>query len=208
MKKSIYFIVAILMLSTTSYAQQTDNKSAAETKQAPTAEQIAKRNAERMKQQCLLGDEQYDKVYKLCLKKAEEQVARRNQMQKEQEQMNAEMKKILNETQYQRYEQHQKMPQQMGKRRGMQMNRCQFQPCGQRCPQMRRGNMMAPQSNMMAPQSNNMMQMPQRQLQKGQQIDMQTQQQTRRRIAMYDDTKKLDSKTQNSTAKSEQAEQK
>lgn len=194
MKKSIYVIAIALMFSLTSYAQQTNDKQNTQTKQAPTPEKIAKNHAERMKQQYLLGDDQYEKVYKLCLKKAEKQVALRNEMQKEQEQMNAEMKKILNETQYERYEQHQNRSRQM-MRRGMQ--RGQFHGCPYNCPaQMRQGNMMTPKSNMM--------QMPQQQLKKGPQIDKQTQQQlTRRRMAMYDDTKKL-----NNNAQNEQQEQK
>lgn len=126
MKKSIYFIAIAMMFSLTSFAQQANDNQQGKSIEPPTAEQIAKRQADRMKQQYLLGNDQYDKVYKLCLKRAEQQVARMQDMKKEQEQMNAEMKKILNETQYERYENQQNRPHQM-MRRGMQRGRFQQQ---------------------------------------------------------------------------------
>lgn len=199
MKKSIYFIAIALMFSLTSFAQQANDNQQGKSIEPPTAEQIAKRQADRMKQQYLLGNDQYDKVYKLCLKRAEQQVARMQEMKKEQEQMNTEMKKILNETQYERYENQQNRPHQM-MRRGMQRGRFQQQGA---CP-MHQGNMMR-QGNMRL--NPNQMQMPAKQLQKGQAIDKQTQMQGRRRPAMYDDTRKLnEANAQNSTENNTQKE--
>jgi len=76
----------------------------------PTVEQIAKRKAERLRQQLLLGDKQYDKVYKLCLAQAEKDVQRMQQMKAEKEQMAADMKGILNESQYEKFVQMQNPP--------------------------------------------------------------------------------------------------
>ena len=92
MKKSIYFIVALLLVSVNSFAQQ-PNAPKAEEPKMPTAEQIAKREADRMKQQYLLGNDQYDKVYKVCLKKAQKQVARMQEMQRQQKEMMEAQKK-------------------------------------------------------------------------------------------------------------------
>lgn len=193
MKKSIYLIAAALLLSLSSQAQQQNDK-ADEAKQAPTAEQMAKWQADRMKQQYLLGNDQYDKVYKLCLKRAEKQIARQNEMKKEQQQMNAEMKKILNETQYERYEQNQNRPQHM-MRPGMQ-HRGRFQQQGA----WNRQGQWQGQWQRQAP-----MQMPPQQFQPGPQINKQTQQQARRRPAMYDDTRKLSTENakENSTTQAE-----
>lgn len=204
MKKLLFILLAAATVSTAS-AQQAESRQP-EQKKAPTAEQMAKRQADRMKQQYLLGNDQYDKVYKLCLKRAQKQIARMEEIKKEQEQMNADMKKILNETQYERYEQHCNQPhmirggQQRGKmpQRGfcpMQCNmRGRFNPHMQRPfnPYMQgklsaqRGQFQQQMQGKQIPQ----LQMPAKELEKGGQVTPPTQG-NRRRPAMYDDTRKL-----------------
>ena len=97
MKKYLCMMALTLVMGAAA-AQEPDNQQ--QPKQAPTAEQMAKMKADRMKQQLLLGDDQYDKVYKLCLKQSEAQQKRMEQMKKEQEEMSQQMKGILNEAQY------------------------------------------------------------------------------------------------------------
>ena len=102
MKRGIYLVVIAIMLAATAMAQHKEQR------EMPTVEQIAKMKAERMRKQLLLGNEQYEKVYKSCLKEAEQQRKRMQQMAKEREEMAKEMKGILNEAQWERYEQMQK----------------------------------------------------------------------------------------------------
>lgn len=189
MKKSLFILFAALSVSAAS-AQQVDSKQPA-SKQAPTAEQMAKIQADRMRHQLLLGNDQYDKVYKLCLKRAQKQIARMQEIKKEQAQMSADMKKILNEAQYERYEQQRNQPRMMrgGQYRGkmpqrgfcpMQRNMGgQFNPYVQGQSRAQRGHLQ--------PQ----MQMPAKEFQKGGQIPLDVQG-NRRRPAMYDDTRKLE----------------
>ena len=108
MKKSIIVSLFALLFSVASFAQEAEQKPV-EFK-APTVEQIAKRRADMMRHQYLLGNDQYDKVYKLCLKQAKKDAARWEEMKKEREQMNKDMKGILNEAQWERYEHNQKRP--------------------------------------------------------------------------------------------------
>jgi hypothetical protein len=189
MKKSLFILFAALSVSVAS-AQQVDSKQPT-SKQAPTAEQMAKIQADRMRHQLLLGNDQYDKVYKLCLKRAQKQIARMQEIKKEQAQMSADMKKILNEAQYERYEQQRNQPRMMrgGQYRGkmpqrgfcpMQRNMGgQFNPYMQGQSRAQRGHLQ--------PQ----MQMPAKEFQKGGQIPLDVQG-NRRRPAMYDDTRKLE----------------
>lgn len=189
MKKSLFILFAALSVSAAS-AQQVESKQPT-SKQAPTAEQMAKIQADRMRHQLLLGNDQYDKVYKLCLKRAQKQIARMEEIKKEQAQMSADMKKILNEAQYERYEQQRNQPRMMrgGQYRGkmpqrgfcpMQRNMGgQFNPYVQGQSRTQRGHLQ--------PQ----MQMPAKEFQKGGQIPLDVQG-NRRRPAMYDDTRKLE----------------
>lgn len=189
MKKSLFILFAALSVSAAS-AQQVDSKQPA-SKQAPTAEQMAKIQADRMRHQLLLGNDQYDKVYKLCLKRAQKQIARMQEIKKEQAQMSADMKKILNEAQYERYEQQRNQPRMMrgGQYRGK-------MPQRGFCPMQR--NMSGPynpymqgQSRAQRSQLQPQMQMPAKEFQKGGQISLDVQG-NRRRPAMYDDTRKLE----------------
>ena len=90
MKKTVIISLVSLFLSTSIFAQQAEEQKLPE-KQAPTVEQIAKRNADRMREQYLLGEDQYDKVYKLCLKQAKQNEARRKEIIAEREQMSKDM---------------------------------------------------------------------------------------------------------------------
>lgn len=189
MKKSLFILFAALSVSAAS-AQQVDSKQPT-SKQAPTAEQMAKIQADRMRHQLLLGNDQYDKVYKLCLKKAQKQIARMQEIKKEQAQMSADMKKILNEAQYERYEQQRNQPRMMrgGQYRGKMPQRgfCPMQrSMGGRFNPYVQGQSRA-QRGQLQPQ----MQMPAKEFQKGGQIPLDVQG-NRRRPAMCDDTRKLE----------------
>lgn len=214
MKKLLFILLATLTVSVVS-AQQAENKQP-EPKKAPNAEQMAKMQADRMKQQYLLGNDQYDKVYKLCLKKAQEQIARMEEMKKEQEQMDADMKKILNETQYERYQMQRNQPRMMrgGQQRGKMPQRgfCPMQMKGQFNPHMQgsfnpqmRGQF--PAKGQFQPQMQGkampQMQMPANEFKKGEEIPAKMQG-NKRRPAMYDDTRKLE----NTTAETKSAETK
>ena len=108
MKKSIFISIFALLVSVSAFAQEPEKK-APEFK-APSVEEVAKHRADMMRQQYLLGKDQYDKVYKLCLKQAKKDAERREEMNKEREQMNKEMKGILNDAQWERYEKMQNRP--------------------------------------------------------------------------------------------------
>ena len=124
MRKSIYLSFIALLFSVASFAQEASNEQANERK-APTVEEIAKRRADRLRNELLLGNDQYDKVYKLCLQKAKKDKARQEEMQAEREAFNKDMKGILNEAQSERYEQMQK-PRMRGPQPQMQRRRVDF----------------------------------------------------------------------------------
>ena len=104
MKKSIYLSLIAILFSVTSFAQEASNEQANERK-APTVEEVAKRRADRLRNELLLGNDQYDKVYKLCLAQAKKDMARREEMKTEKEAFAKDMKEILNEAQSERFEQ-------------------------------------------------------------------------------------------------------
>ena len=124
MKKSIYLSLIALLFSVASFAQEASNEQTNERK-APTVEEIAKRRADRLRNELLLGNDQYDKVYKLCLQKAKKDKARQEEMQAEREAFNKDMKGILNEAQSERFEQMQK-PRMRGPQPQMQRRRVDF----------------------------------------------------------------------------------
>ena len=124
MKKSIYLSLIALLFSVASFAQEANNEQANERK-APTVEEIAKRRADRLRNELLLGNDQYDKVYKLCLQKAKKDKARQEDMQAEREAFNKNMKGILNEAQNERFEQMQK-PRMRAPQHNMQRRKVDF----------------------------------------------------------------------------------
>lgn len=122
MKKLLLAAVA-LMFSVSMFAQQPQRGERREFK----PEEMATRMADGMKKELNLNNEQYKSVYNLYLKRGEEMKARRDkgqqgqqvsrearreEMKKNQEAMNAELKKILTAEQYTKYEEMLKKQQQ------------------------------------------------------------------------------------------------
>ena len=100
MKKVIYLIAIMLVAAISVSAQAPIRHNAM---QKPSAEQIAKQRAERMRKELALDNSQYNKVYKIYFKQAKEQAKRMEKMQKERKMFEMEMKVILNDVQYKRY---------------------------------------------------------------------------------------------------------
>ena len=100
MKKVIYLIAIMLVAAISVSAQAPIRHNAM---QKPSAEQIAKQRAERMRKELALDNNQYNKVYKIYFKQAKEQAKRMEKMQKERKKFEMEMKVILNDVQYKRY---------------------------------------------------------------------------------------------------------
>ena len=128
MKKLLFTAVA-LMFSVSMFAQQPQRGERREFK----PEEMATRMADGMKKELNLNDEQYKSVYNLYLKRGEEMKARRDkgqqgqqvsrearreEMKKNQEAMNAELKKILTAEQYTKYEEMLKKQQQRQRQGG------------------------------------------------------------------------------------------
>lgn len=100
MKKVIYLIAIMLVAAISVSAQAPIRHNAM---QKPSAEQIAKQRAERMRKELALDNNQYNKVYKVYFKQAKEQAKRMEKLQKERKKFEMEMKVILNDVQYKRY---------------------------------------------------------------------------------------------------------
>ncbi len=113
--KKILFAAVALIFSVSMFAQAPQRGERREFK----PEEMATRMADGMKKELNLNDEQYKSVYNLYLKRGEEMKARRDkgqqgqqvnrearreEMKKSQEAMNAELKKILTAEQYTKYE--------------------------------------------------------------------------------------------------------
>lgn len=128
MKKLLLAAVA-LMFSVSMFAQQPQRGERREFK----PEEMATRMADGMKKELNLNDEQYKSVYNLYLKRGEEMKARRDkgqqgqqvsrearreEMKKNQEALNAELKKILTAEQYTKYEEMLKKQQQRQRQGG------------------------------------------------------------------------------------------
>lgn len=121
--KKILFAAVALIFSVSMFAQAPQRGERREFK----PEEMATRMADGMKKEFNLNDEQYKSVYNLYLKRGEEMKARRDkgqqgqqvdrearreEMKKNQEAMNAELKKILTPEQYTKYEEMLKKQQQ------------------------------------------------------------------------------------------------
>lgn len=124
MRKSIYLSFIALFFSVASFAQEASNEQANERK-VPTVEEIAKRRADRLRNELLLGNDQYDKVYKLCLAQAKKDKARQEEMKTEKEAFAKDMEGILNEAQSERFEQMQK-PRMRAPQQNMQRRKVDF----------------------------------------------------------------------------------
>jgi predicted metal-dependent peptidase len=125
MKKFLFTIVALL-LSASTFSQQPQRREF-------KPEEMATRMADGMKKELNLNDEQYKSVYNLYLKRGEEmkarrekgeqnqqvdREARREEMKKSQEALNAELQKILTTEQYSQYEEMLKKQQQQRRGQG------------------------------------------------------------------------------------------
>lgn len=121
--KKILFAAVALIFSVSMFAQAPQRGEHREFK----PEEMATRMADGMKKELNLNDEQYKSVYNLYLKRGEEMKARRDkgqqgqqvdrearreEMKKNQEAMNAKLKKILTPEQYTKYEEMLKKQQQ------------------------------------------------------------------------------------------------
>lgn len=125
MKKIVLAAIA-LVFSASIFAQAPQRGERREFK----PEEMAKHQTDRMKKELNLTDEQYKSVYALFIKQGEEMKAlhakreqsqpetRREEMKKQREAMNAEMKKILTAEQYTKYEEMQKRLHQRGPGQG------------------------------------------------------------------------------------------
>lgn len=143
MKKSILLSIVALLISVASFAQQAEQaNSQPPVKKVFSVEEIAKKRADMMRQHYLLGQDQYNKVYKLCLKQAKKDKERREQIKAEKEQMNKDMKAILNDAQWERYQKMQQRPNfsRNNNRRPMPANFCQRCPWRQKPMQKPRQN--------------------------------------------------------------------
>ena len=125
MKKSIYLSLIALLFSVASFAQDASQNEQPKERKAPTVEEIAKRRADRLRNELLLGNDQYDKVYKLCLAQAKKDMARREEMKAEKESFAKDMEGILNEAQNERFEQMQK-PRMRAPQHNMQRRKVDF----------------------------------------------------------------------------------
>ena len=129
--KKLIFAAFALIFSVGMFAQQPQRGERREFK----PEEMATRQAEHMKTELSLDDEQYKSVYTLFLKRNEEmkkefanrqegqqvdREARRAEMIKKQEAMNAELKKILTAEQYTKYQEMQKKEQERRRQGGPQ----------------------------------------------------------------------------------------
>ena len=61
MKKSIYLSLIAIIFSVASFAQEA-NKEQTNERKAPTVEEIAKRRADRLRNELLLGNDQYNNL--------------------------------------------------------------------------------------------------------------------------------------------------
>lgn len=106
MKLKVLMATAAILISGVAFAQQ-DVVQQEEKRETPTAEQIAKKKVEWMRKEYLLSQDQCEQVYKITLKKTEKQMKRWEQEKKENEAFAEEMKGILNDAQWERFEQQQ-----------------------------------------------------------------------------------------------------
>lgn len=145
MKKSIYLSLIAIIFSVASFAQEA-NKEQTNERKAPTVEEIAKHRADRLRNELLLGNDQYDKVYKLCLAQAKKDKARQEEMKAEKEAFAKDMEGILNEAQNERFEQMQK-PRMRAPQHNMQRRKVDFRnwpQFKQPAPNMQRGGQLQP----------------------------------------------------------------
>lgn len=121
MKLRLLLAVAALMVGSVAFAQQGEGRARGEGRERGerlTVEQIAKRKSDRMKKELSLNEQQYTKVYKLQLKQAKRQAKMWRKSFEQQRAFKADVKLILTEEQFAKYEQGEKARRQQWQRRG------------------------------------------------------------------------------------------
>ena len=105
MKKSIFVVAATLgmMIGTGVCAQNTQQQSRM-MKERPTAEQLAQRQTDRMKEKLALTDAQAKQIYSYNLQQIKEMQAVREQMRAARQAEAAKMKSILTEEQLEKWQ--------------------------------------------------------------------------------------------------------
>ncbi|MBQ1254133.1 MAG: hypothetical protein IIY05_07305 [Alistipes sp.] len=106
MKKSIIISAVALLLSIGSFAQNIEKRNIEH--KAPSMEQMAQRRADYQRKSLELNDAQHKQLYKLYLKQAKQHKARMEQMKKEHEKFNSQLRKIFSDEQWAKYEKMQK----------------------------------------------------------------------------------------------------
>ena len=109
--KKILFAIAALLVSTMSFAQGFGGGFGGGQGMSMDPEDMAKRQADRLKEQLELNQVQYDSIYNYYVANAKEQAARREQMQNGGGQMPAEgdMQAMMEQMQKQRQAQEEKI---------------------------------------------------------------------------------------------------
>ena len=121
MKLRLLLAVAALMVGSVAFAQQGEGRARGEGRERgerPTVEQIAKCKSDRMKKELSLNEQQYTKVYKLYLKQAKRQAKMWRKGFEQQRAFKADVKLILTEEQFAKYEQGEKARREQWQRRG------------------------------------------------------------------------------------------
>ena len=102
--KKILFAIAALMVSTMSFAQGFGGGFGGGQGMNMNPEDMAKRQADRLKEQLELNQVQYDSIYNYYVANAKEQAARREQMQKQRAAQEAKIKSFLTDDQKKKYD--------------------------------------------------------------------------------------------------------
>ncbi len=106
MKKNIFAVAATLclLIGTGASAQNRNGQQSRMMKERPTAEQMAQRKADRLKEKLTLTDEQTKQVYNLNLQQIKEMQAQREQMRAARQAEANKMKSILTPEQFAKWQ--------------------------------------------------------------------------------------------------------
>ena len=102
--KKVLFAVAALFISTMSFAQGFGGGFGGGQGMNMNPEDMAKRQADRLKEQLTLTQVQYDSIYNMYLASSKEQAKRREQMQKQRQAQDAKIKSFLTDAQKKTYD--------------------------------------------------------------------------------------------------------
>lgn len=133
MKKRIFAAVAALCLMAGTGAFAQNGKQARGMREMPTAEQMARRQTDRLKEKLSLTDAQEKQVYEYNLQQIKEMQAQRERMRAARQAEAQKMKTILTPEQYAQWQQLQGQARGMrGKGPGKEGAKC-GKPCGKPC---------------------------------------------------------------------------